>query len=168
MFYSASPVSCGINPMMCKRCPLPGWLVFVQLSRPCHDATHSGTSAHHLSQLNTAITCWLQPCCLSVTIMSPQGLDCSQVAAAILGHSQGESPMVNEQSRLHWLISPGVTPDRGLCTKPIPDRATAWEGFAKKWFPFSSWGTQLTYASLPPGWLGAPMGLSSSKCVWQR
>lgn len=124
--------------MMCKRCPLPGWLVFVQLSRPCHDATHSGTSAHHLSQLNTAITCWLQPCCLSVTIMSPQGLDCSQVAAAILGHSQGESPMVNEQSRLHWLISPGVTPDRGLCTKPIPDRATAWEGFAKKWFPFSS------------------------------
>lgn len=99
--------------MMCKRCPLPGWLVFVQLSRPCRDATHSGTSAHHLSQLNTAITCWLRPCCLSATIMSPQGLDCSQVAAAILGRSQGESPVVNEQSRLHWLISPGVTPDRG-------------------------------------------------------
>lgn len=47
--------------------------------------------------------------------MSPQGLDCSQVAAAILGRSQGESPVVNEQGEPPALADKpaGVTPDRG-------------------------------------------------------
>lgn len=109
----------GINSMMCEKCPLLSWLASVHLPEPYSDAAHSGTSAHHLSQLNTAITCWLRPRCLSGTIMSPRGLDWSQVAAAILGHSQEKSPAVDEQSHLHELINPSVRPDSGLHSKPL-------------------------------------------------
>lgn len=40
--------------------------------------------------------------------------------------------MVSEQSHLHQLINLDVMPDSGLRTKPIPERAIASQGYAKK------------------------------------
>lgn len=136
---------CARNACCWASLPLPNY------PSPTGDATHSGTLTHHLSQLNTAINCWLRPRCLSGTITSPWGLGCSQVAAAILGHSQGQSPF-NEQRHLHQLIKPSVMPDSGLPTKPTPERAMAWGGFAKKWFSPSTIASWSVLKWLLPKW----------------
>lgn len=49
--------------------------------------------------------------------------DCSQVAAAILGHSQGWNPVVNEQSRLQQLINSELDASEGSLTHPVTARA---------------------------------------------
>lgn len=47
IFIPRSPKTFGINFVMCKKCPLPGWLAFVQWPRPClwcHSLGHVGPS----------------------------------------------------------------------------------------------------------------------------
>lgn len=122
---------------MCKRCPLPGWLVFVQLSRPCRDATHSGIAGPSL------ITVKYSYYVLASAMLFICDNNESPRTGLLSGSCSYSGTLTRGEPCGQWteppalLISPGVTLRSWVPHQAILDWATAWEGFAKIWFPFS-------------------------------